>query len=97
MPVGAVGNIIGYASVALALARSLGVEPYRYVHFFMDGHIYENQVPWVQKILKREPLRFPTVCIDEKAPTDFLALRAKHFDLTDYHSYPAMNDIPVTE
>ena len=98
MPVGAVGNIIGYASVALALARVLNVEPYRYVHFFMDGHTYENQInPWVNEILKRDPRPFPTLHIREDAPKDFLELRAEHFELTDYDPHPAMNDIPVTE
>ncbi|OHA91539.1 MAG: hypothetical protein A2758_00265 [Candidatus Zambryskibacteria bacterium RIFCSPHIGHO2_01_FULL_49_18] len=97
MPVGAVGNIIGYAAVALALARLLNVEPYRYVHFFMDAHTYEKQIPWVQKILEREPRPFPTLRISDTAPKDFLALRAEHFELTDYDPHPSMNDIPVTE
>lgn len=97
MPVGAVGNIIGYASVALALARLLKVEPYRYVHFFMDAHTYEKQVPWVKTILERQPRAFPTLSISNLAPLDFLALRAEHFELTDYDPHPAMNDIPVTE
>ena len=97
MPVGAVGNIIGYASVALALGRLLEVEPYRYVHFFMDGHIYENQVPWVRELLKREPRPFPTLRINDAAPTNFLDLRAEHFELSDYDPHPPMNDIPVME
>ena len=97
MPVGAVGNIIGYAAVALALARSLGVEPYRYVHFFMDSHIYEDQIPWVKLLLERDPRPFPTLRIKDTAPTDFLAIRGEHFELTDYNPHPAMNDIPVTE
>ena len=97
MPVGAVGNIIGYASVAIALARILGVEPHRYIHFFMDGHIYEDQISAVQEILDREPRVFPTLRIKDSAPTEFLAMRAEDFELTDYDPHPAMNDIPVTE
>lgn len=97
MPVGAVGNIIGYASVALALSRLLGVEPYRYVHFFMDAHIYEDQMPSVQELLRRDPRPFPTLRIKDEAPMDFLALRAEDFELTDYNPHPAMNNIPWTE
>ena len=98
MPVGAVGNMIGYASVALALARVLKVIPYRYVHFFMDAHTYENQIdPWVKTLLERRPRRFPTLRISNSAPMDFLAIRGEHFELSDYDPHPAMNDIPVTE
>jgi thymidylate synthase len=97
MPVGAVGNVIGYASIALALGRLLNVEPYRYVHSFMDAHTYEDQLPWVQELLKREPRPFPTLQISNDAPEDFFALRGEHFELTDYNPHPAMNDIPVTE
>lgn len=97
MPVGAVGNIIGYAAIALALARLLKVKPYRYVHFFMDPHIYETQLSSVSEIVSREPRPFPTMRIKEDAPEDFFALRGEHFELTDYNPHPAMNDIPVTE
>ncbi len=98
MPVGAVGNMIGYAAIALAIARELGVEPYRYVHFFMDPHIYKNQVdPSVKTLLGRDPRPFPTVHIKSNAPKDFFALRGEDFVLTDYDAHPPMNDIPVTE
>lgn len=97
MPVGAIGNMCGHASVALGLARLLGVQAYRYVHFFMDPHTYENQVPWAKKIIGRRPRAFPTVRIVDSAPQDFFALRPEHFELTDYHPHSSMNDIPVTE
>jgi thymidylate synthase len=98
MPVGAVGNLVGYASIALAIARELQVEPYRYVHSFMDAHTYEDQInPWVNELLSRQPRPFPTMRIANDAPTDILALRGEHFELADYDPHPAMNDIPVTE
>ncbi len=97
MPIGVPGNMIGYAAVALELARVLNVEPYRYVHSFMDAHTYEDQIPWVKELLAREPRPFPTMRIKDSAPRDLLAFRAEHFDLTDYNPHPAMNDIPVTE
>ena len=96
MPVGAVGNVIQYAAVALGLARLFGVQAYRYVHFFMDAHTYEKQIPWVKKLIRRRPRPFPTLRIADSAPEDFFALRPEHFELTDYHPHPAMNDIPVT-
>ncbi len=97
LPVGALGNIVGYASVALALARLLEVEPHRYIHFFMDAHIYEIQIPSVRELLRRDPRPFPTLRVCDTAPMDFLALRGEHFELTDYNPHPAMDDIPVTE
>jgi thymidylate synthase len=97
MPVGAIGNIIGYAAIALELSRVLNVEPYRYVHFFMDPHTYEDQIPCVHELLQREPRPFPTLKIKDAAPRNFLDFRAEHFELSDYNPHPAMNDIPVTE
>lgn len=97
MPVGAIGNMVGYAAVALQLARILDVEPYRYVHCFMDPHSYKVQLPWTKRIIAIEPRPFPTLLIKDDAPKDLLAFRAEHFELKDYNPHPAMNDIPVTE
>lgn len=97
MPVGAIGNMIAYPGILLELARVLDLEPYRYVHYFLDPHTYEDQIPWVYKLLERDPRPFPTVRIKDDAPRDFLDFRAEHFELTDYNPHPAMNDIPVTE
>ncbi len=97
MPVGAIGNIIGYAGILLQLARVLNLEPYRYVHFFMDAHTYEDQIPSVHELLTRPARPFPTMTIKEDAPRDFLSFRAEHFELRDYDPHPAMNNIPVTE
>lgn len=97
MPVGSVLNMVGYAGVALELARVLDVEPYRYVHCFMDAHTYENQIPWVKRLIRRRPRAFPTFKILDSAPRDLLAFRSEHFELSDYDPHPAMDDIPVTE
>ena len=97
MPVGAVLNMVQYPAIALGLSRLLGVEPYRYVHCFMDAHIYEDQIPWAKRIIRRRPRPFPTMRIVDSAPEDFFALRPEHFELTDYNPHKAINDIPVTE
>ncbi len=97
MPVGAIGNMVGYAALAMQLARVLKVVPYRYVHTFMDAHSYEVQLPWVRNLIAIEPRPFPTLCIRDDAPRDLLAFRAEHFELSDYNPHPPMNDIPVTE
>ncbi|MEK7186745.1 MAG: thymidylate synthase, partial [Patescibacteria group bacterium] len=62
-----------------------------------DAQIYEDQVSHVKKIIRRRPNAFPTLRIIDTKIDDLFAFRPEHFELTDYHPHPAMNDIPVTE
>ena len=96
LPVGAVGNIFQYPVLGMMFAQVLGLTFRRYVHYFIDGQIYENQIPWVEELVQREPRRFPTLRITDPTITDIFAFRPEHFELSDYDPHPAMNDIPVT-
>ncbi|MFZ2769695.1 MAG: thymidylate synthase [Minisyncoccia bacterium] len=96
MPVGVVSNIIQYATLLLMAAQVVGVEPYQYVHYFLDAQIYENQLEQVKILLDRSPRAFPTLRIVDKSVKDILAFRPEHFELTDYNPFPGMK-FPVTE
>jgi len=96
MPVGVAANIIQYAALLLAAAQVVGVEPYEYVHFFMDAQIYENQLEQVEQLLTREPKPFPTLRINNPDMKNILDFRPEHFTIEDYHPHPGMK-FPVTE
>ena len=96
LPVGGVGNIFQYAALTLAIAQVLEVTAYRYIHFFLDAQIYENQVDHVKKLLTHEPKPFSTLRITDPTIKNIFDFREEHFKLTDYESHESMNDIPVT-
>jgi len=97
MPLGGVGNIFQWSVFTLMAAHILDLIPHRYIHYFMDAQIYEDQLPWVRKLIRRRPRPFPTLRIVETGITNIFDFREHHFELTDYHPHPAMGDIPATE
>ena len=82
-PVGLVFNLIQYAALTLMIAQVTGYQPKELVYTTSDTHIYEQQIPDVEKLLKTEPGRFPTVTLDP-AVTDLFAFRPQHFAVSDY-------------
>ncbi len=97
LPVGGPANMIQWSAVFLALAQVTGYKPHTFVHSIHDGQIYEDQTTHVKELIRRQPRPFPTLRIIDPTVDDFFAFRAEHFEITDYHPHPAMNDIPVTE
>lgn len=94
VPVGVPSNMIQYAALLLAMATITGYEPYEYIHSFSDAHIYVDQIPNVEEILKRESRPFPTVEITRDVE-DLFSFRKDDFSLSDYNPHPAMKEIPV--
>lgn len=93
-PVGVPSNMVQYAALLMMLAQVTKTEPYEFVHSFSDAHIYVDQIPAVEELLKRESKRLPTVTISNKKD-DIFAYRAEDFELSDYDPHPSMKDIPV--
>jgi len=93
-PVGVPANTIQYAALLMAMAQVVGYEPGRLIHSFSDAHIYEDQLPAAEEMIKREPRKLPTMKIDESV-TDLFAFRPEHFSLSDYNPHPAIKGIPV--
>ena len=93
-PVGVPSNMVQYAALLMVLAHVTKTEPYEFVHSFSDAHIYVDQIPAVEELLKREPKRLPTVTMNNKKD-DIFDYRAEDFELSDYDPHPPMKDIPV--
>lgn len=90
VPVGLVFNIIQYAAFGLMVAQIIGYRMNELVHFIADGHIYEEQIPSVEKLLEREPSIFPTVSLNPSIK-DIFDFRPEHFTIgDDYNPHPAM-------
>ncbi len=94
IPVGVPSNMVEYAALLMMVARATGLEPYEYVHSFSDAHIYVDQIPAVEEMLKREPRPFPTMTLNPDKK-DLFAFRHTDFTLTDYNPHPGIRNIPV--
>jgi len=94
VPVGVPANMIQYAALTMAIAQATGTEAYEYIHTLSDAHIYVDQIPAVEEMLKREPRTFPTITMnsDKKNLFDF---RKEDFTLSDYNPHPGIKGIPV--
>lgn len=94
VPVGLVSNLVQYGALTMMFAQVLGYRADTLVYTLSDAHIYESQLPYVEKLLATESERFPTVVLDPSVK-DLFAFRASHFAVSDYHPKLVMKTIPT--
>jgi thymidylate synthase len=94
VPVGVPANMVQYFALLLMIAQVTGLEPYEYVHSFSDSHIYVDQIPAVETMLKREARPLATLNIDSNIK-DIFQFRKENFTLSDYNPHPGIKGIPV--
>ncbi|MCC7500813.1 thymidylate synthase [Candidatus Nomurabacteria bacterium] len=95
MALGVPNNTVQYAALLLMLCQVTGRDPGLFIHTLVDAHIYEDQVPYMEELVKRTPLPFPSMKVDPSV-TDLFKFRAEHFTLYEYEAHPAMPDIPYS-
>lgn len=105
VPIGVPSNMVQYAALQLLLCAITGYTPGEYVHTISDAHIYEDQMDYVEEMLTRSAIAFPTMQLampveDFEPPVQHDAelvhrLHGNLFDLTDYNPHPAISGIPV--
>lgn len=90
-PVGLPFNIIQYAAFGMMVGHLIGYEIVEYVHTLSDAHIYSSQFEHVEKILAREPRKFPTLTLQAEGIDKITDFRPEHFVLgDDYDPHPKM-------
>jgi thymidylate synthase len=97
VPVGVPSNMVQYAALLLMLEHLTGYPAATYYHTISDAHIYADQAEQARTMAAREPLRLPTVTLndDGRKVGDIHDFRGEHFDLADYHPHPGLR-IPVS-
>lgn len=93
-PVGVPFDTTEYAILVHLFARHLNVRPGILTHVMADSHIYENQMPGVEKQLKqweeRHSILLPKFVFKDDAHTNFWEITLDDFDVIDYEPMSAI-------
>lgn len=79
-------NIASYSFLTHIIAKHCGLEPYEFIYFLGNAHIYEEHIDSMQKQITRTPYEFPTVKINTVREN----INDYAFDdivITNYHSH----------
>ena len=82
-------NILSYSILTCIIAKICDLEPYEFIHFGGDVHIYDNLFEQAKEQISREPYPFPTLEILNKRDNvnDYVI---EDFKLHDYQYHPAI-------
>jgi len=84
-------NIASYSFLTHLLAKHCDLEPYEFIYYKGNCHIYEEHITTIKEQLQREPYEFPTLtiinkyeAIEEYKEEDFIVSNYKHHGALQY-------------
>ena len=82
-------NIASYSFLTHLLAKHCALEPYEFVYFKGNCHIYEDHIEGAKLQVSREPFEFPTVSINQVRENinDYIV---EDFEIHNYQSHEAI-------
>ena len=88
-------NIASYCFLTHLLAKHCDLEPYEFLYYKGNCHIYEEHISNIKVQLQREPFEFPTLeiinkrmNIEDYVETDFVVSNYKHHEAIKYIMKP---------
>ena len=86
VPIGSPFNIASYCFLTHLLAKHCDLEPYEFVYFMGNCHIYEEHLEPIKEQIERKPYEFPNLVIVNKRENinDYVV---DDFQITDYKSH----------
>ena len=87
-------NVVQYSVLVYMMAQVSGLEVGELVHVIADAHIYERDVPIIEKLLEKDERPAPEFIID-RSVTDFYQFTRDSFSLEGYDPQPFEDKIPV--
>lgn len=59
-------NIASYSFLTHLLAKHCDLEPFEFIYYLGNAHIYDDHIESLEEQVKREPYTFPKIIIDKK-------------------------------
>jgi thymidylate synthase len=80
-------NLASYSALTYIVAKICDLEPYEFIHYGGDCHLYDDHIDQAAEQITREPYPFPTLEILNKRDNinDYVI---EDFKLTDYQYHP---------
>jgi thymidylate synthase len=80
-------NILSYSILTCIIAKICDLEPYEFIHYCGDVHLYDDLIEQAREQISREPFPFPTLEILNKRDNinDYVI---EDFKLHDYQHHP---------
>jgi thymidylate synthase len=94
VPIGLPFNLTCYAMLAHMIAHVTNLEVGEFVWTGVDVHIYENQIPMMEKMLEREPMENTAKLVINRQVNNIDDFKIGDLTVEDYQSHPFMR-IPV--
>lgn len=76
-------NILSYSALTCLIAKHCNLEPYEFIYYLGNTHIYEEHAESLKEQIKREPFEFPKLKI-EKTRNNINQYKIDDFVITDY-------------
>jgi thymidylate synthase len=93
VPVGVPFDIAEYALFLRMVAQVNNMQPAILDYHLVDAHIYYNQIPAMQELIKRKPTPQPKLNILSQ-PENIFGFKREDFELVGYEPLPKM-EVPV--
>jgi len=79
-------NIMSYSVLAHLIAHHCDLEPYEFIYYLGNAHIYEDHIEPLKEQIKREPYDFPTINIKNKYD-NINDYKLEDFEIHNYKSH----------
>jgi len=87
-------NIASYSFLTHLLAHHCGLEPYEFVYYLGNTHIYDDHVEPLKEQITRKPIKFPTLSFKNSQPYDNINdYSIDDFNVNNYKSHETIKMI----